>query len=131
MFRYYGPALVKRAIRERDFSAVDFTLLLCPFTVIGIARVLLGLLFATFGFVTWQSQLSSLTGWTSGIVTSVIGMMALAALTIIVERDQIGATNKELFAYVLSFPIYMFSYVPISFQAMFAKSEWKPIEHKG
>ena len=49
----------------------------------------------------------------------------------IVERDQIGATNKELFAYVLSFPIYMFSYVPISFQAMFAKSEWKPIEHKG
>lgn len=66
-----------------------------------------------------------------GIVTSVIGMMALAALTIIVERDQIGATNKELFAYVLSFPIYMFSYVPISFQAMFAKSEWKPIEHKG
>lgn len=46
----------------------------------------------------------------------VIGMMALAALTIIVERDQIGATNKELFAYVLSFPIYMFSYVPISFQ---------------
>ena len=131
VFRYYGPALVKRAIRERDFSAVDFTLLLCPFTVIGIVRVLLGLLFATCGFVTWQSQLSSLTGWTSGIVTSVIGMMALAALTIIVERDQIGATNKELFAYVLSFPIYMFSYVPISFQAMFAKSEWKPIEHKG
>ena len=64
-------------------------------------------------------------------MTSVIGMMALAALTIIVERDQIGATNKELFAYVLSFPIYRFRYVPISFQAMFAKSEWKPIEHKG
>ena len=40
VFRYYGPALVKRAIRERDFSAVDFTLLLCPFTVIGIVRVL-------------------------------------------------------------------------------------------
>ena len=39
--------------------------------------------------------------------------------------------DGELFAYVLSFPIYMFSYVPISFQAMFAKSEWKPIEHKG
>ena len=131
VFRYYGPALIKRAIRERDFSAVDFTLLLCPFTVIGIVRILLGLLFAACGFVTWQSQLSSLAGWTSGIVTSVIGMMALAALTIIVERDQIGATNKELFAYVLSFPIYMFSYVPISFQAMFAKSEWKPIEHKG
>ena len=131
MFRYYGPALIKRAVRERDFSAVDFTLLLCPFTVLGIARVLLGMLFAACGFVTWQSQLNSLTGWTSGIVVSVIGMMGLAALTIVAERDHVGATNKELFAYVLSFPIYMFSYVPISFQAMFAKSEWKPIEHKG
>ena len=30
-----------------------------------------------------------------------------------------------------AFPIYMLSYVPISFQAVFAKSEWKPIEHKG
>ena len=39
VFRYYGPALIKRAVRERDFSAVDFTLLLCPFTVLGIARV--------------------------------------------------------------------------------------------
>lgn len=131
VFRYYGPALIKRAVRERDFSAVDFTLLLCPFTVLGITRVLLGCLFAAFGFVTWQSQIASMSGWASGIVLSVLGMMALAALTIIAERDQIGATNKELFAYVLSFPIYMLSYVPISFQAIFAKAQWKPIAHKG
>lgn len=131
VFRYYGPALIKRAVRERDFSAVDFTLLLCPFTVLAITRMALGWLFAACGFVTWQSQLISLGGWASSIVTAVLTMMALAALTIIVERDRIGATNKELFAYVLSFPIYMLSYVPISFQAIFAKAQWKPISHKG
>jgi hypothetical protein len=58
-------------------------------------------------------------------------MMAIAALTILAERDHIGASNKELVAYVLSFPIYMFSYVPISFQAVFSKAEWKPIAHRG
>lgn len=131
VFRYYGPALIKRAVRERDFSAVDFTLLLCPFTLLGVARLLLGCLSAAFGFVTWQSQLNSVTGWVSGIVVTVISMMALAALTIVVERDHIGASNKELFAYVLSFPIYMLSYVPISFQAIFSKAQWKPITHKG
>lgn len=131
VFRYYGPALIKRAVRERDFSAVDFTLLLCPFTVLTIVRILLGWLFAACGFVTWQSQVQSLLGWSNGIVMAVLTMMALAALTIIVERDHIGATNKELFAYVLSFPIYMLSYVPISFQAIFAKAQWKPIAHKG
>ena len=70
--------------------------------------------------MTWQSQLGSLFNWVNGIVYSIIFMMALAALTIVVERKQIGATNKELFAYVLSFPIYMLSYVPFSFLGVFA-----------
>ncbi|MBM6699949.1 glycosyltransferase family 2 protein [Bifidobacterium pullorum subsp. saeculare] len=131
VFRYYGPALIQRAVRERDFSSIDFTLLLCPFTVLSVIRVVLGLLFAAFGFVTWQSQIGSLTGWTGMIVMAVLGMMALAGLTIAAERDHIGATNKELIAYVLSFPIYLLSYVPISFQAMFSKAQWKPIVHKG
>lgn len=104
VFRYYGMALIKRAVRERDFSSVDFTLLLCPFTVLGVIRIVLGLLFVAFGFVTWQSQLSAIAGWAFDIVLAVVTMMALAALTIVAERDHIGATNKELFAYVLSFP---------------------------
>lgn len=41
-------ALIKRAVRERDFSSVDFTLLLCPFTVLGVIRIVLGLLFVAF-----------------------------------------------------------------------------------
>ena len=131
VFRYYGSALLKRAVRERDFSCIDFTLMLCPFTVLGAIRAVMGLLFAACGFVSWPSQLQSLADWSSGIITSVLGLMALAALTIIVEHDQIGATNKELLAYVLSFPIYILSYVPISFQAIFAKAQWKPIAHKG
>ncbi len=131
VFRYYGPQLIRRAVRERDFSAVDLTLLICPFMVLTVIRFVLGLLFAAFGFVTLPSQLNSITGWSSAILTSVLTLMSLAALTIVAERDRIGATNKELFAYVLSFPIYMLSYVPISFQAIFSKAEWKPIEHKG
>ncbi|MEE1296258.1 MAG: glycosyltransferase family 2 protein [Bifidobacterium sp.] len=131
VFRYYGPALIRRAVQERDFSAIDFTLLLCPFTVLAIIRIAMGVLYAAFGFVSWSSQGSYLLNWAGGIVTSVVAMMGLAALTIVVERKHIGATNKELFAYVLSFPIYMFSYVPISFQAVFSKAQWKPIEHHG
>ncbi|WEV65378.1 MULTISPECIES: glycosyltransferase family 2 protein [unclassified Bifidobacterium] len=131
VFRYYGPQLIRRAVRERDFSAVDFTMLICPFTVLGVLRVLLGLLFAAFGFVSWPSQLNSLSSWLVGGGLGLLGMMFLAALTVFAERGQIGASNKELLAYVLSFPIYMASYVPISFQAIFSKAQWKPIEHKG
>ncbi|WEV64512.1 glycosyltransferase family 2 protein [Bifidobacterium sp. ESL0732] len=131
VFRYYGPQLIKRAVRERDFSAVDFTMLICPFTVLGVLRVVFGLLFAAFGFVSWSSQINSLASWVVGGAIGLLGMMFLAALTVFAERGQIGASNKELLAYVLSFPIYMASYIPISFQAIFSKAQWKPIEHKG
>ncbi|MDN6208858.1 glycosyltransferase family 2 protein [Bifidobacterium crudilactis] len=131
VFRYYGPDLIRRAIRERDFSAVDLTLLICPFTALGAIRVFLGALFAAFGFVSWGGQIAALSSWASGIALSILTMMGLAALTIVAERNRIGASNKELFAYCLSFPIYMLSYIPISFMAIFSKPEWKPIQHKG
>ena len=131
VFRYYGPSLIRRAVKERDFSAVDLTLLICPFTVLTVIRIGLGLLFALLGFVSWSSQLQYVSGWGMGIVVMMLSMMILAALTIVAERGKIGASNKELLAYCLSFPFYMLSYVPISFQAMFSKPEWKPIEHRG
>lgn len=131
VFRYYGPSLMRRAIQERDFSAVDLTLLICPFTAFGAIRVVLSMIFVLCGFTTLSTQLSAVSGYFSGIVVSMLSMMALAAMTIIAERNRIGASNKELFAYCLSFPVYMLSYIPISFQASFSKPEWKPIEHHG
>jgi 1,2-diacylglycerol 3-beta-glucosyltransferase len=131
VFRYYGPQLMRRAVRERDFSAIDLTLLICPFTVIGALRVLFGFLFVLFGFVSLSSQLNALGNLLAGAAVALLGMMALAALTVVAERGRVGASNKELFAYVLSFPIYMASYIPISFQAIFSKAQWKPIQHRG
>ncbi|MEK0306277.1 glycosyltransferase family 2 protein [Bifidobacterium favimelis] len=131
VFRYYGPALISRAVRERDFSAVDLTILICPLMVLAVIRAVFGVLFASLGFVTWASQFGSLLNVLVASVLGILALMALAALTVVAERSKIGASNKELFAYCLSFPIYMLSYVPISFQAIFANPGWKPIQHTG
>ena len=131
VFRYYGPALIRHAIQERDFSAVDLTILICPLSLISVVRLVLGALFSALGFVSWTSQISSVMSIVNGALWGVLTMMLIAALTTIAERDKIGASNKELVAYCLSFPIYMLSYLPISYQAIFSKPEWKPIEHHG
>lgn len=131
VFRYYGPAMIRRAITERDFSCIDLALLICPFTLLTGIRLVLGALFALLGFVSWQSQFASLYSGVSSGLLAVLALMGLAALTCIAERDRIDATNLELVAYCLSFPIYLISYIPISFQAMFSQPGWKPIEHKG
>ncbi|KJY53679.1 glycosyltransferase family 2 protein [Bifidobacterium coryneforme] len=131
VFRYYGPALISRAFRERDFSAVDLTILICPLTVLAVIRCVFGVLFPALGFVTWASQITELVDWVASALLGILALMGLAAITVLAERDKIGASNKELFAYCLSFPIFMLSYLPISFQAIFANPGWKPIEHSG
>ena len=97
----------------------------------GLVRCFFGLLFPALGFVTWASQMTTLVDGIAAGILGLLAMMGLAALTVLAERDKIGASNKELFAYCLSFPIFMLSYVPISFQAIFANPGWKPIEHSG
>lgn len=131
VFYYYGYALLRRAIRERDFSCVDLSLMLCPFTLISAVRIVLGIIFAACQFVTWDSQVQQIIGWAAGIITYLLGMIVIAIFTSIAERKNIGATNKELVAYCLSFPFYMLSYVPIAFVAVFSRPQWKPIVHHG
>lgn len=131
VFRYYGLSMIRWSIRERDLSAMDLTLIICPFMVISLIRFALSILYAALGYVSWESQLANFSTYWVSLVGTVVGFTVLAVFVCILERKKINATNRELVAYCLSFPWFMLSYVPISFVAIFSKSQWKPITHKG
>lgn len=44
-----------------------------------------------------------------------------------VERDQYHPLEEDL--YTFTFPVFIFTYVPISIVALFRKVEWSPITH--
>ncbi len=50
-------------------------------------------------------------------------------LTTITEWKQINATVAQKIKSVFTFPLFMFTYVPIALAALFQKVEWKPITH--
>ncbi|OTA26094.1 N-acetylglucosaminyltransferase [Alloscardovia macacae] len=131
VFRYYSKVMAQWGIKERDFSAIDVTLMVCPFMVISVVRFLLGIIYAALGYISWYSIVEGFSSWGTSILGFLIGMMVLALVSGFVERDKLNITMKELLVYTLSFPVYMASYVPISFVAIFAKSQWKPIAHAG
>lgn len=56
-------------------------------------------------------------------------MMILAGLTVISEWDRIPADNLVKVKYILTFPLYILTYLPISVQALCTKVTWKPIRH--
>ena len=56
-------------------------------------------------------------------------MFVIALLTCITEWKKILANPFKKILYIFTFPVFMASYIPICFIALFKKVEWKPIEH--
>ena len=57
-------------------------------------------------------------------------LFAIGAITTVTEWKQIHVSAFKKVFYAFTFPIFMFTYIPISVAAIFRKVEWKPIEHK-
>ena len=56
-------------------------------------------------------------------------MFLMGALTVISEWKHIHAATGKKLLYMLTFPLFMFTFMPISIQALFCKVQWKPIRH--
>ncbi len=55
--------------------------------------------------------------------------MLMGTLTLITEWDRIKCPVGKRIWYLILFPVYLFTYVPISVVALFKKVVWRPVEH--
>lgn len=67
----------------------------------------------------------------STVVSFYLGLLLYGALTVISEWKQIQIPIHKKLLYMFTFPIFMFTYIPISLAALVQKVEWKPIYHTG
>ena len=69
----------------------------------------------------------------SAIGTSVVNfylvLLLFGGLTTITEWKKIKTTSAKKIFYTFTFPLFIFTYVPIALVALFKKIEWKPINH--
>jgi len=58
-----------------------------------------------------------------------LGMLLYGLVTVVSEWRSIRAAAWQKLIYLLAFPVFMLTYLPISVAALFQKVEWKPIRH--
>ena len=63
-------------------------------------------------------------------VAVLLTLFVLGAITTVTEWKRIHTKAVKKVLYAFTFPLFMFTYIPISFAALFSKGEWKPIEHR-
>ena len=56
-------------------------------------------------------------------------LLLFGAITTITEWKQIHSVWYKKIMYLFTFPIFMFTYIPIAICALFKKVQWTPIQH--
>lgn len=66
---------------------------------------------------------------TASVTNYYLILYAFGILTTVTEWNNIHCSAMKKILYTFSFPIFIFTYVPIAIEALFKKIEWSPITH--
>ena len=133
VFEKYGMRLLTSMFKSQPFAKYDMLMSIAPaliVTFLSVAVNLVCLLLASFSIFT-DIGIIALT--TQSLIQSLMSFYAVFAgisvLTLITEWRRIRAKTWQKILSVFSFPIFIFTYIPISIIAMFKKVKWTPIKH--
>ncbi len=133
VFAAYGAKLFRAIFKNRSFSAYDMLMTIMPAMLLTVVGAVVNSVFLIISLVNLPEY------HTLAIVSSIALFMTFfnfyailfffAAITTITEWKNINTTPAKKIRYIFTFPLFIFTYIPISISALFKKIEWKPINH--
>lgn len=129
VFSRYGGKLF-RGIFHGSFSCYDMAMNIMPAAVLTASSVVVNLSAAVVNFYV-GGDLGALTlSVFQTLLNLYLTLFILGSITTITEWKQIHCSTGKKLLYALTFPIFMFTYVPITIASLFGDVQWKPIKHE-
>ena len=133
VFGNYAADLVKGLFKRRSFACYDFLMTISPAMFLTIFSLILNIIFLIYG-VNSEFYYGNLIKSTSLAVFATffnfyLVLYMFGLVTTIAERKRIAASTWKKILYTFTFPIFIFTYMPISIAALFKKVSWTPISH--
>lgn len=128
VFGKYGASLVKKL--PGCFSAYDMLMTIMPAFFLAILSTVFNGTMMVLNIMA-SNSIGFVLVAVLRFLKDVYGFMFfIGAITTVTQWKQIHTTVFKKIFYTFTFPFFMFTYIPISIQAIFTKVSWKPIEHK-
>ena len=128
VFRRYGTSLL-RGILRGSFSCYDMTMNILPAAVLSGASLVVNLTAAVVNCVNGG-------GWAvlgacvlQTFLSLYLTVFVLGVITTITEWDNIYCSATKKVWYAITFPVFMFTYIPIVIVSLFHNPAWQPIHH--
>ena len=125
--RYGGKLFLE--IFHGNFSALDMFLSNAPAFILSAAIILIEII-KFFICLIFQLGLGQVGMSLLQFLFGLFGVLFIIGLiTTFGEWDKIHTTTWKKLKTVVMFPLFMFTFIPITFYALFSRPAWKPIEH--
>jgi len=125
----YGVELVKSIFKNKSFSSFDMTMTIIPTVILPAVSGLINLIGLIYGLLSKMNYIIILQSIWESIVNAYLVFFIIGLITTITEWENIYCPAAKKILYTFTFPLFMFTYVPITIAAWFKKVEWEPIEH--
>ncbi|UJL45237.1 glycosyltransferase family 2 protein [Virgibacillus sp. NKC19-16] len=131
----YGKDLIVNIFKGNgnSFASYDMAMTIMPAMLIACASIVINGVFFFGGLFEIFDQQKIIQATTIAMLKSVGGyygiLFIIGFITIVTEWKKIHCPGWKKVAYTFTFPLFMFTYLPIAIAALFKDVKWKPIAH--
>ena len=137
--RNYSEGLLRGMLRRpgrRSWSCYDMFMTVAPGMLLTLALIAFNLVvcLTCWGAPAYLAHriLDTAGGFIfSALINFYLGLLIFGLLTVLCEWKKIAMPAYRKLLYTFLFPVFMFTYIPISLAALVKKVEWTPIYHSG
>lgn len=136
VFFTYGRHLVTSIAKFRRFAAYDLLMTIAPGMLLTLLSILANGTFLivsmlSHGFLATDAEMEMcVASLVMTFVSMYMTFFVMGLLTTLVERSHIHCAKRwRLVTNLFTFPLFMFTYIPITVAALFLKVDWVPTPH--
>lgn len=129
VFRRYGWGLLRGIVHRGGFACFDMTMAIMPAIVLTLAGLLLNVVAGILVLCAGQSLFPVICSAIQSLGSTYLLLLFIGGVTTLTQWQKIRTSTAKKLLYILTFPLFMFTYIPISLVALFRRVEWTPIRH--
>lgn len=128
VLRRYGGRLLKGCLCG-SFSCFDMLMNIAPAAILTWGSVLINLVSAAYRLVNGADMMVTLASIAQSLVNLCLTVFLRGVITTLSEWKQIHCSVRRKLWTIVTFPLFMLTYLPVTVAALMCKPDWKPIVH--
>lgn len=131
IFKKYLPKLIRKMFSKSFLSAFDVTSNLVSAYLISTVAVTANVIASIILLSTGTHLTEILAVIVPAVLLAYLGLLVFSIVITITDYNRIHASAPKKILYIFTFPLFVFSFIPPAFVALFKNVEWKETKHGG